>query len=73
MFIRNDWYVAAWAHEVPAGTLLATAFQRDLTIVAAQQRTLDHYKTVSYVDIKADSARVHARRVLERRLAEEAG
>ena len=52
---------------------LATAFKQDLTIVAAQQATLDHYKSVSYVDIKADGARVHARRVLERRLAEEHG
>lgn len=52
---------------------LATAFKQDLIIVAAQQRTLDHYKTVPYVDIKADGARVHARRVLERRMAEEAG
>jgi vanillate O-demethylase monooxygenase subunit len=51
---------------------LATAFKQDLTIVAAQQRTLDHWKSVSYVDIKADGARVHARRVLERRMAEEA-
>ena len=51
---------------------LATAFKQDLTIVAAQQATLDHYKSVSYVDIKADGARVHARRVLERRMAEEA-
>lgn len=50
---------------------LATAFKQDLTIVAAQQRTLDHYKSTNYVDIKADGARVHARRVLERRLAEE--
>jgi vanillate O-demethylase monooxygenase subunit len=51
---------------------LATAFKQDLTIVAAQQATLDHYKSNSYVDIKADGARVHARRVLERRMAEEA-
>jgi phenylpropionate dioxygenase-like ring-hydroxylating dioxygenase large terminal subunit len=52
---------------------LATAFKQDVTIVAAQQATLDHYKSVSYIDIKADGARVHARRVLERRLAEEHG
>jgi len=51
---------------------LATAFKQDLTIVAAQQATLDHYKSNAYVDIKADGARVHARRVLERRMAEEA-
>jgi hypothetical protein len=44
MLIRNDWYIAAWAHEVPAGTVRARticrangcAFQQDLTIVAAR-------------------------------------
>jgi vanillate O-demethylase oxygenase-like protein len=119
MFIRNDWYIAAWSHEArwmlnsvppPTSSLrlyhgitpetersshyfwcgangyrqddvsateqlyqeLATAFKQDLVIVAAQQRTLDHYKSVPYVDIKADGARVHARRVLERRMAQEA-
>ncbi len=49
---------------------LAAAFKEDLTIVAAQQATLDHYKSVPYVDIKTDGARVQARRILERRLAE---
>jgi vanillate O-demethylase monooxygenase subunit len=52
---------------------LATAFKQDLAILAAQQATLDHYKTVPYVDIESDGARTHARRVLERRIAEEAG
>lgn len=49
---------------------LAEAFRQDVEIIAAQQATLDHYKSVRYVDIKADGARVHARRMLEKRLAE---
>jgi Vanillate O-demethylase oxygenase C-terminal domain len=52
---------------------IATAFMQDVTILAEQQRTLDHYKQVPYVDIESDGARTFAREILERQLSAEHG
>jgi phenylpropionate dioxygenase-like ring-hydroxylating dioxygenase large terminal subunit len=49
---------------------LSAAFKEDLTIIAAQQATQEHFKTQSYVDIKSDSVRTQARKMLDRRILE---
>ncbi len=46
-------------------------FKEDWSILEAQQRSLSRYPERNYVDIAADGARLHARRVFERRLAAE--
>jgi len=52
---------------------IVAAFNEDLSIVAAQQDTLDHFKGRPLLDIRADGVRVQGRRLLERMLRESNG
>ena len=58
LFVRNE---------------IAVTFKEDWLILDEQQVSLDRYPDRNYVEIAADGARVHARKVIDRRLAEEAG
>ncbi len=51
---------------------IAVTFKEDWLILEEQQASLDRYPERNYVEIAADGARVHARKVIDRRLAEEA-
>jgi vanillate O-demethylase monooxygenase subunit len=51
---------------------IGRAFLEDKTVVEAQQAGLTELGEAGLVDIATDSARVHMRRVVERRLADEA-
>jgi phenylpropionate dioxygenase-like ring-hydroxylating dioxygenase large terminal subunit len=60
----------------PAATVqlfdqIARAFDQDKTVLEAQQRRIDENPGAALVDIHGDAARIHARRALERLLAEE--
>ena len=49
---------------------IASAFQEDKRVVEAQQARLEETGEGGLVDILTDKARVHMRRVVERRIAE---
>jgi phenylpropionate dioxygenase-like ring-hydroxylating dioxygenase large terminal subunit len=51
---------------------IAATFLEDKVIVEAQQARLEECGEAGLVDIDSDAARIHMRRVIERRLAEEA-
>jgi phenylpropionate dioxygenase-like ring-hydroxylating dioxygenase large terminal subunit len=50
---------------------IARAFGQDKTVLEAQQARLDESPNAPLVDIHGDGARIHARRAVERMLAEE--
>ncbi len=51
---------------------IAVTFKEDWVILEEQQASLDRYPDRNYVDIASDGARMHSRKVIERRIAEEA-
>ena len=51
---------------------IAVTFKEDWAILEEQQVSLDRYPDRNYVDIASDGARTHSRKVIERRIAEEA-
>jgi phenylpropionate dioxygenase-like ring-hydroxylating dioxygenase large terminal subunit len=51
---------------------IASTFLEDKVIVEAQQARLEECGEAGLIDIDSDAARIHMRRVIERRLAEEA-
>ena len=47
-------------------------FKEDWAILEEQQVSLERYPDRNYADIASDGARMHSRRVIELRIAEEA-
>ena len=62
MFVRNAWYVAAWADEIGERPLARRILKQVRLLETPNERL---------VDIHGDAARIHARRVVERLIAEE--
>jgi hypothetical protein len=56
--LRNAWYVAAWSHEVPAGTLLARTIVGERLVL---WRTADG--SIAALPLHMDAALTHYRRL----------